>query len=250
MLTLKWYERFDLWLCRHWLALFNTFVGVFVVTALPCAAVYGAGLAGVADRIYFLYVLFGHQLPQRSIFLFGPKLMYSLPEIAAFTQSLDPLVLKQFIGNTQLGWKVAYSDRLMAWYGNFWIASLVYAVIRRRVKPLPFWGLLLFALPMFVDGLTHTLSDVLGGQQFGMGFRDTNAWLAQLTNYALPAAFIAGDALGSFNSLMRWMSGMLVWGRTGVVLIAVCRRHVCLSAVCWSGNPAPDTQKTLTTLKS
>jgi hypothetical protein len=30
-----------------------------------------------------------------------------------------------------------------------------------------------------------------------------------LTNNALPATFIAGDALGSFNSLMRWISGAL-----------------------------------------
>jgi uncharacterized membrane protein len=208
VLTLKWYERFDLWLCGHWLAVFNISVGVFVVTPYLAPLFMGLGLAGVADRIYFLYVLFGHQLPQRSIFLW-PKLMYSLPEMAAFTQSLDPLVLKQFVGNTELGWKVAYSDRLMAWYGSFWIASLVYAVIRRRVKPLPFWGLLLFALPMFVDGLTHTISDVLVGQQFGAGFRDTNAWLAQLTNGALPGWFVVGDALGSFNSFMRWISGAL-----------------------------------------
>jgi uncharacterized membrane protein len=135
--------------------------------------------------------------------------MYSLSEITAITQSINPLVLKQFIGNAEIGWKVAYSDRLMAWYGSFWIASLVYAVIRRRVKPLPFWGLVLFALPMFVDGLTHTISDVLIGNLFGTGFRDANVWLAQLTNNALPLWFVAGDALGSFNSLMRWISGAL-----------------------------------------
>ncbi len=167
------------------------------------------GLTGIADRIYFLYVLLGHQLPQRSIFLFGPQPMYSLSEITAITHSLEPLVLKQFLGNSELGWKVAYSDRLMAWYGSFWIAALVYAVYRRRVKPLPFWGLILLALPMFVDGATHTISDVLVNQQFGMGFRDTNAWLAQLTNNALPSAFYIGDALGSFNSLARWLSGAL-----------------------------------------
>jgi uncharacterized membrane protein len=207
--TLKWYDRFDLWLSRHWLALFNAFVGVIVVMPYLAPLFTWLGLTGAADRIYFLYMILGHQLPQRSIFLFGPKLMYSLPEITAFTQSINPLVLKQFIGSAEIGWKVAYSDRLMAWYGSFWIASLVYAMIRRRVKPLPFWGLLLFALPMFIDGATHTISDVLIGNQFGTGFRDANVWLAQLTNNALPAAFITGDALGSFNSLARWISGAL-----------------------------------------
>jgi uncharacterized membrane protein len=209
MSTLKWYERFDLWLSHHWLALFNTFVGVFVMLPYLAPVFMWLGLTGLADRIYFLYVIIGHQLPQRSIFLFGPKLTYSIPEITAITQSINPLVLKQFIGNTALGWKVAYSDRLMAWYGSFWIASLVYAVIRRRVKPLPFWGLVLFALPMFIDGATHTISDVLVNNQFGTGFRDSNAWLAELTNNALAATFYAGDALGSFNSLARWLSGAL-----------------------------------------
>ena len=207
--ALKWYERFDLWLSRHWLALFNTFVGVFVLLPYLAPVFMRLGLTGLADRIYFLYVIMGHQLPQRSIFLFGPNLMYSLPEIAAITHSVDPLALKQFIGNAEIGWKVAYSDRLMAWYGSFWIASLVYAVIRRRVKPLPFWGLVLLALPMFIDGTTHTISDVLINNQFGAGFRDGNMWLAQLTNNALPAAFYAGDALGSFNSIARWISGAL-----------------------------------------
>jgi len=207
--ALKWYERFDLWLSRHWLALFNTFVGVFVLLPYLAPVFMRLGLTGLADRIYFLYVIMGHQLPQRSIFLFGPQLMYSLPEIAAITHSLDPLALKEFIGTAEIGWKVAYSDRLMAWYGSFWIASLVYGLIRRRVKPLPFWGLVLLSLPMFVDGTTHTISDILINNQFGAGFRDSNVWLAQLTNNALPAAFVAGDALGSFNSLARWISGAL-----------------------------------------
>jgi uncharacterized membrane protein len=209
MSRLKWYERLDLWLGRHWLALFNSIVGVFVLTPYLAPLAMRLGWPGLADRIYFLYALFGHQLPQRSLFFFGPQLMYSLPQLTALIHSADTLALKHFIGNAELGWKVAYSDRLMAWYGSFWIASLVYAVIRRRVKPLPFWGLGLFALPMLVDGTTHLISDVLVNQQFGMGFRDTNLWLAQLTNGALSSSFTVGDALGSFNSLARWISGAL-----------------------------------------
>ena len=62
---------------------------------------------------------------------------------------------------------------------------------------------------MFVDGATHLISDIQVANQFGAGFRDTNAWLAQLTGNALPPWFVAGDAVGSFNSIMRWMSGAL-----------------------------------------
>jgi hypothetical protein len=50
------------------------------------------------------------------------------------------------------------------------------------------------------------ISDLFG---IGQGFRDSNAWLAVLTNQAFRAYFYAGDALGSFNSWMRWITGIL-----------------------------------------
>ena len=46
--------------------------------------------------------------------------------------------------------------------------------------------------------------------EFGYGFRDTNNWLAILTNHSLPMEFYAGDALGSFNSWARLVTGLLV----------------------------------------
>ena len=50
------------------------------------------------------------------------------------------------------------------------------------------------------------LSDLAG---IGQGFRDTNLWLAFLTNNAFSASFYAGEALGSFNSWMRLVTGIL-----------------------------------------
>jgi hypothetical protein len=66
-----------------------------------------------------------------------------------------------------------------------------------------------------VDGGTHAVSDFAG---IGQGFRDTNTWLAMLTNNVLPATFYAGDALGSFNSLMRFITGFLAG--LGIVWLA------------------------------
>jgi len=57
-----------------------------------------------------------------------------------------------------------------------------------------------------VDGITHTISDFYG---IGQGFRYSNVWLAELTNNLYPATFYAGDALGSFNSWMRLITGIL-----------------------------------------
>ena len=42
-----------------------------------------------------------------------------------------------------------------------------------------------------------------------MGFRDTNSWLAALTDDRFPSSFYAGDTMGSFNSLARLITGLL-----------------------------------------
>jgi uncharacterized membrane protein len=206
---LKRSDRFVLWFARHWLALFNIAWGVFVILPFLAPVFMQIGATGLGHDVYFIYQFFCHQLPERSFFLFGSKPMYPLSEIANVTRSVDPFVLRQFIGGPGWGWKVAYSDRMVSMYTGFWIAALVFAAFRRRVRPLPVWGFLLFCLPMALDGGTHLLSDLQAGVNFGTGFRDTNLWLAQLTNYALPATFYAGDALGSFNSIMRLLTGVI-----------------------------------------
>ncbi len=61
-------------------------------------------------------------------------------------------------------------------------------------------------LPLAVDGGTHAISDLAG---IGQGFRDTNQWLALWTHSSYPTSFYIGDALGSFNSLMRFITGIL-----------------------------------------
>ena len=180
-----------------------------VVVALPfLAPIFMAiGWSGIGKAIYFIYSFLCHQLPERSYFLFGSKLTYSLPEIqAAWQSTTSPLILRQFIGNPELGWKVAWSDRMVSMYTATWIFGILWWPCCRRLKPLPWWGLALFLLPMAVDGTSHFLSD-LGG--IGEGFRDSNAWLALLTNNTLPVGFYVSDAWGSFNSLMRLLTGML-----------------------------------------
>jgi uncharacterized membrane protein len=86
--------------------------------------------------------------------------------------------------------------------------------LRKRIRQLPsrkdpgvvWWGLALLLVPMAIDGGTHMISDFLA---MGNGFRDTNAWLATLTQNSFPATFYAGDAIGSFNSFMRILTGLL-----------------------------------------
>jgi uncharacterized membrane protein len=160
-----------------------------------------------AKGIYFIYSFFCHQLPQRSLFLYGNKLSYSLIEIQnAWVNTSNPLLLKKFIGTAEMGWKVAWSDRMVALYNGIWVFSFVMKAFSHRFRKLPFLGLMVFLAPLAVDGITHFISDLSG---IGQGFRDTNLWLRQISHELFPAGFYAGDGLGSFNSWVRWISGLV-----------------------------------------
>jgi uncharacterized membrane protein len=193
---------------RHWLLVVNLLLGIWLLLPFAAPAMMALGAAAPARAIYAAYSLQCHQLPQRSYFLFGGKLTYSLDEIntARGDYSLDVLRLRQFIGDDRLGYKVAWSDRMVSLYGSIFLGGLLYALARRRIRPLQFARLAVLLLPLAVDGLTHTVSDLWG---IGQGFRDSNAWLRALTAGAFPPAFYAGDVWGSFNSLMRLITGVL-----------------------------------------
>jgi hypothetical protein len=144
--------------------------------------------------------------------------MYSLAEIKA-VWPLDGFAgLRQFVGNPDMGYKVAWSERMIALYGSVWVGATGFALVRARLKSLPLvaW-LVVGVLPMGLDGLIHVVNDAVAGTS-GAGFRDTNAWLQALTGNVLPPWFYAGDALGSFNSDVRWFTGIL-FGLTTVWLV-------------------------------
>jgi uncharacterized membrane protein len=98
---------------------------------------------------------------------------------------------------------------MISLYGGVWLLGFVYwGVTRlRAVKPISIWAFGLLMLPIVLDGGTHIISDNLGG--LTIGFRYHNAWLAALTGHMLSENFYTGDALGSFNSWMRLITGLM-----------------------------------------
>jgi uncharacterized membrane protein len=195
------------WISNHWFETILMIYGVWVFTPFFAPLFMHLGWIRAAKTIYFIYSFFCHQLPERSFFFFGEKSMYSLPEIQAVWQNTaNPLILRTFIGTETVGWKVAWSDRMISFYTSIWVFAVLWFPLRRTIKSLPWWGFLALLLPIAGDGITHAISDMSG---IGLGFRDTNMWLVTLTNHQLPASFYAGDALGSFNSLARLFTGLL-----------------------------------------
>ena len=192
---------------RHWIFAFGIMMGLYAGLPFLAPVLMKLGWETPARAIYLIYSFLCHQLPQRSFFLFGSKITYALPEIQSVWQNtLNPLVLRNFIGDAEIGWKVAWSDRMVSMFTSLWLLGILWRPMRRWLKPLPWWWLVFFLLPMAVDGGSHFISDLYG---IGMGFRDSNAWLAVLTGNAFPGSFYAGDAWGSFNSLMRLLTGVL-----------------------------------------
>jgi len=192
---------------RYWILPLSIALGIYVGLPFLAPVFMHVGWSNAARVVYFIYSWLCHQLPERSYFLFGSKLTYSLREVQnAWQYTFNPEILRQFIGNSEMGWKIAWSDRMVSMFTSMWLFGLLWWPARRRLKLLPWWGLLLFLLPMAVDGTSHLVSDLAG---IGQGFRDSNLWLAVMTNHIFQASFYSGDAWGSFNSLMRLLTGLM-----------------------------------------
>ncbi|HBG74723.1 MAG: hypothetical protein A2X25_11870 [Chloroflexi bacterium GWB2_49_20] len=196
-------------LSRNWFWLFVSISGVYVILPFLAPVFMALGWNGMGRVIYFIYSFLCHQLPQRSYFLFGQHFTYPLAQIQQVTGVSDPnnfFALRSFIGNPEMGWKVAWSDRMISMFTSIPLFALVWYPLRRWIKALPWWVFILMILPVALDGTTHFISDFNG---IGQGFRDTNLWLATLTKGVFSPAFYAGDAWGSFNSITRLLTGIL-----------------------------------------
>jgi uncharacterized membrane protein len=195
------------WMSNHLFEIFLTIYGIWVIIPWFAPVIMKLGWTPAGDTVYFIYSFFCHQLPQRSFFLFGEQSMYPLSQIQAVWQNTsDPMILRQFVGNSTMGWKVAWSDRMISFYTSIWFFALLFTITHRKIKPLSLIGFIILLIPMALDGGTHMLSDFSG---IGNGFRDTNEWLVIITNNSFSSSFYTGDALGSFNSWMRFITGTL-----------------------------------------
>ncbi|MFQ6059050.1 MAG: DUF2085 domain-containing protein [Anaerolineae bacterium] len=151
-------HRLILFIARHWLFLINTAVGLFVGLPFLAPLLMAAGYTTPAAFIYFLYRLTCHQLPQRSFFLGGPRATYSFDQISAFTGETSFLDLTHRpITHPALGYQVAFCQRDVAIYGTIFLAGVIFALLRHRLKPLSLKLYLLLIAPMAVDGLTQLL---------------------------------------------------------------------------------------------
>jgi uncharacterized membrane protein len=142
------------WLAKHWLAVFNLLMGLYIGGALLAPVLMQLGQTVAAESLYTFYRLFCHQYPQRSWFLFGEQVAYSL-ETVVMRPDMEPSGF--FLGNAVAGYKIAVCQRDVAIYGSLFLGGIVYALLKKRwdVPPLPIWAY------MGIDGGYQLLTKVL-----------------------------------------------------------------------------------------
>ncbi len=169
-----------IWSTRHWTLFVNGIVAMYVALAFSAPLLMMAGLEGPARLIYLLFHATCHQLPQRSFFLGGPAFAYSFDQIAPLTGAATGLDLfwhPIYDASLGLGYQIAFCQRDTAIYLAILITGLLYSATGRKWRPIPWWGLVLCAVPMALDGLSQLPGwresipalRVLTGAIFGVG---------------------------------------------------------------------------------
>jgi len=160
-------DRGLLFFARHWAAFLNVLVFIFVALPFAAPVLMEVGATTPATWIYVAYRPFCHQMAFRSWFLFGEQTAYPRQSagtaLVPYAQATgldenDYFGARQFVGNEELGYKVAFCQRDVAIYGGMFLAGFAFALFGRRMKPISTiaW-LVLGILPIAIDGGTQLL---------------------------------------------------------------------------------------------
>ncbi|MDD2521213.1 MAG: DUF2085 domain-containing protein [Anaerolineaceae bacterium] len=200
------------WLKRHYLALINTALAIYIILPLMAPVLMKTGQTSAADVIYRMYKPLCHQLAYRSFFLFGeqavfPREITGIEGLKTYEQatgldSQDNLAAMAFRGNEQLGYKTALCQRDVAIYTSLLLFGLVFALTKRKLKPLPWFAWIILALgPMGLDGLSQLVSqmDIPAMSWFAM--RESTPFLRVLTG-AMFGWFTAWFGLPSIDEMI------------------------------------------------
>ncbi len=166
-------DRFTHWLSNHYLALLNFLVLLYMGLPLLAPVLMNAGVTAPANVIYRLYSGVCHQLAFRSYFLFGEQAVYpraaagmdgvlSLQQATGLDESGDSAALlaaRRYVGDEQVGYKVALCERDIFIYGAILVFGLVYGATGRKLPPLPWYLWVgIGMVPIGLDGFSQLLS--------------------------------------------------------------------------------------------
>jgi len=136
-------------MARHWVWAVNAIVALYAGLPFLAPFLIAVGWRAPAQVIYFVYSFLCHQIPERSFFIWGHQM--------------------------------AFCQRCTAIYGSVLVGGMLFPVVRRWLKPLPWKLYLVLNVPLALDGLIQLLGlwestpirRVLTGSLFGL----SSVWL-------------------------------------------------------------------------
>ncbi|MEI8130830.1 MAG: DUF2085 domain-containing protein [Leptolinea sp.] len=159
-------DRFSFWLSKYLMLMISFFI--FLYAGLPFLApvLMKANIVAPAKVIYAIYSPLCHQLAFRSWFLFGEQPFYprSLAGVAGFKTfeevtgipATEIFEAREFVGNEQIGFKVALCERDTAIYGSMFFFGIIFMVTGKRLKTIPWYLWIVFGLiPIGLDGFSQ-----------------------------------------------------------------------------------------------
>jgi hypothetical protein len=197
-------QKAILFLARYWFLIANLLALTILALGFLAPMFMSMGWPEAGQAVYRFLAPHNHQLPHRSYFLFGqhgPIVTYSLEELLGF--GADPQNLQAFIGNPKIGFKTALNHRMIAIFVAILLGGLGWGLAGERPR-LGLVGLLLFSLPLLIDGFSHMISE-----RNGLAFRATNEWAVWLTGGLFSTQFYQGTTIGTLDWWLRTLTGLL-----------------------------------------
>jgi uncharacterized membrane protein len=166
-------DSFSSWLSKHYMLLFNTLVAIYLGLAFLAPVLMKAKLDLPATVLYKAYSLVCHQLGFRSFYLFGEQYYYpraaaGVPGVLTFSQATglsednaaqNLYSARNFVGNEQVGYKVALCERDVAIYGGILLFGLLFSLTGMRLPPLPWYlWVVIGIIPIGLDGFSQLFS--------------------------------------------------------------------------------------------
>jgi uncharacterized membrane protein len=165
-------EKFSFWLSNYYILFITSILILFVGIPFLAPVLMKTGHENGARVIYKTYNIFCHELAYRSYFLYGEQAFYprelaKIPNMLSYEQvtgkSVDDInFARAFTGDEILGYKIAICERDIAIYGSLILSGLIFHFVKRKLKPLPWYFWVIFAiLPVAFDGSSQLFN--LGG---------------------------------------------------------------------------------------
>ena len=140
MAALKWADR-------RRLALLNTLIVPFIVGLVVTPLLLAGGATSTATAFYRFFHLLCHQWAFRSFFVLGTQATYSRDQLSAL--GVDPY---SFVGDAQMGWKMAFCERNVAIFVGLLAFGLALGLVHRQSQPASFAQFAVLVSPMALDG--------------------------------------------------------------------------------------------------